>query len=310
MKVEARTLAALVSGDKRALALALARIEEAPEADDTIALLEDAWAAARAHVLGVTGPPGVGKSTLTGCLIRGWRAAGERVAVIAVDPSSKVSGGALLGDRIRLAVEPDEGLFIRSMAARDRLGGLAPDTVAAATLMRAAFDRVLIETVGVGQSETDIALAADTVLLCLQPASGDLVQFMKAGIVEVPDVIAVTKADMGAPAQRTLREARTMLGGGRGAEGWTVPVLATSATADSGIGELLAEIDRHRGWLLAEGRLPARRAERERRWLEAALRDRFGSDGLARLGVIPEHAAQSPFAQLRAMSKQLRKERS
>jgi LAO/AO transport system kinase len=136
------------------------------------------------------------------------------------------------------------------------------------------------------------------------------VQFMKAGIVEVPDVIAVTKADMGAPAQRTLREARTMLGGGRGAEGWTVPVLATSATADSGIGELLAEIDRHRGWLLAEGRLPARRAERERRWLEAALRDRFGSDGLARLGVIPEHAAQSPFAQLRAMSKQLRKERS
>jgi LAO/AO transport system kinase len=310
MSAKAPSLTSLAAGGKRALAAALARIEEAPEADDTIALLDQAWAAARAHVLGVTGPPGVGKSTLTACLIRAWRAAGERVAVIAVDPSSKISGGALLGDRIRLAVEPDEGLFIRSMAARDRLGGLAPDTVAAAALMRAAFDRVLIETVGVGQSETDIALAADTVLLCLQPGSGDLVQFMKAGIVEVPDVIAVTKADMGAPAQRTLREARTVLGGARGHEGWVVPVLATSATAETGIGELLAAIDGHRDRLASEGRIAQRRAERERRWLEAALRDRFGSDGLARLGTIAEAASLSPFNRLRDLSAQLRKERS
>ncbi|HVG81860.1 MAG TPA: GTP-binding protein [Methylomirabilota bacterium] len=310
MSAPAPTLAALASGDKRALASALARIEEAPEADDTLALLDQAWAAARAPVLGVTGPPGVGKSTLTACLIRAWRAGGERVAVIAVDPSSKISGGALLGDRIRLAVEPDQGLFIRSMAARDRLGGLAPDTVAAAALMRAAFDRVLIETVGVGQSETDIALAADTVLLCLQPGSGDLVQFMKAGIVEVPDLVTVTKADMGAPAQRTLREARTMLGGARAAEGWTVPVLATSATAETGVSELRAAIDGHREWLSAEERLAARRAERERRWLEAALRDRFGSDGLARIGTVAEAASLSPFSRLRDLSAQLRRERS
>ncbi|MDF2765292.1 MAG: methylmalonyl Co-A mutase-associated GTPase MeaB [Rhodospirillales bacterium] len=310
MSAKAPTLSALTAGGKRALAAALARIEEAPEAEDTIALLDQAWAAGRAHVLGITGPPGVGKSTLTASLIRAWRAAGERVAVIAVDPSSKISGGALLGDRIRLAVEPDEGLFIRSMAARDRLGGLAPDTVAAAALMRAAFDRVLIETVGVGQSETDIALAADTVLLCIQPGSGDLVQFMKAGIVEVPDVIAVTKADMGAPAQRTLREARTMLGGVREAGGWRVPVLATSATAGTGIGELLADIDRHRDWLLSDTRLAARRADRERRWLEAALRDRFGSDGLQRIGAIAESASMSPFQRLRDFSAQLRKQRS
>jgi LAO/AO transport system kinase len=310
MSAKAPKLSALVSGGKRALALALARIEEAPEAADTIALLDQAWAAPRAHVLGVTGPPGVGKSTLTACLIRAWRSGGERVAVIAVDPSSKISGGALLGDRIRLAVEPDEGLFIRSMAARDRLGGLAPDTVAAAALMRAAFDRVLIETVGVGQSETDIALAADTVLLCLQPGSGDLVQFMKAGIVEVPDLIAVTKADMGAPAQRTLREARTMLGGARATEGWTVPVLATSATTETGIGELLAEIDRHRDWLASEGRLVARRTDGERRWLQAALRDRFGSEGLARIGAIAPSTSISPFARLRDLSAKLRKERS
>ena len=310
MSGKAPKLAALVPGGKRALALALARIEEAPEAADTIALLDQAWAAPRAHVLGITGPPGVGKSTLTASLIRTWRSGGERIAVIAVDPSSRISGGALLGDRIRLAVEPDEGLFIRSMAARDRLGGLAPDTVAAAALMRACFDRVLIETVGVGQSETDIALAADTVLLCLQPGSGDLVQFMKAGIVEVPDVIAVTKADMGAPAQRTLREARTMLGGARATEGWKVPVLATSATTETGIGELLAEIDRHRDWIASEGRLVARRTEGERRWLEAALRDRFGSEGLTRIGAIAQSPSISPFARLRDLSAKLCKERS
>jgi LAO/AO transport system kinase len=133
---------------------------------------------------------------------------------------------------------------------------------------------------------------------------------MKAGIVEVPDVIAVTKADMGAPAQRTLREARTMLGGVREAGGWRVPVLATSATAETGIGELLADIDRHRDWLSSETRLAARRAERERRWLEAALRDRFGSDGLQRIGAIAESASISPFQRLRDFSAQLRKQRS
>lgn len=302
----ASSLVALAGGDKRALAAALARIEEAPEATDTLALLDAAWSASRAHVLGVTGPPGVGKSTLTACLIRAWRAAGERVGVIAVDPSSRLSGGALLGDRIRLAVEPDEGLFIRSMAARDRLGGLAAETMAAATLMRAAFERVLIETVGVGQSETDIALAADTVLLCLQPGSGDLIQFMKAGIIEIPDIVAVTKADLGASAEQTLREARNMPLGARTAGGWDVPVLATSARTSTGIEELLGAVDRHRGWLGAEDRLAHRRVEGERRWLDAALRERFGSEGLARLGSVPAANDRSPFARLRDLSDQLR----
>ncbi len=305
----APSLAAVIGGDKRALAAALARIEEAPEAADTLALLEAAWTGARAHVLGVTGPPGVGKSTLTAAMIRAWRAAGDRVAVVAVDPSSRLSGGALLGDRIRLALEPDEGLFIRSMAARDRLGGLAAETMAAATLMRAAFDRVLIETVGVGQSETDIALAADTVLLCLQPGSGDVIQFMKAGIVEVPDIVAVTKADLGASAERTLREARTMLPGARAAGGWSVPVLATSATARTGIEELLDAVDRHRGWLGVEDRLAHRRKEGERRWLDAALKERFGSEGVARLGPVAAADSLSPFARLRDLSDRLRGER-
>ena len=302
-------LSTLASGDKRAMAAALSAIEEAPEAADRLALLDAAWVQARAHAVGVTGPPGVGKSTLTACLIRAWRRAGERIGVIAVDPSSKISGGALLGDRLRLAVEPDAGLFIRSMAARDRFGGLAPDTVAAATLMRAVYDRVLIETVGVGQSETDIAIIADTVLLCLQPGSGDLLQFMKAGIVEVPDVITVTKADFGVPADRTLSEARAMLGAGAAVEdAWAVPVLATSAVAGTGLEALLAEIDRHRDWLSAEGRLAARRSEQEGRWLETALRDRFGSDGLARLGPIAAAESTSPFARLRELSARLRAE--
>jgi LAO/AO transport system kinase len=301
------TLDALASGGKGAMAAALAQIEEAPVAEETLGLLEAAWGATRAHVIGITGAPGVGKSTLSACLLRAWLGAGERVGVIAVDPSSRSSGGALLGDRLRLAVEPDPGLFIRSMAARDRLGGLAPDTVAAATLMRAIYDRVLIETVGVGQSETDIAIAADTVLLCLQPGSGDLVQFMKAGIVEVPDAIAVTKADFGAPASRTLREARAALraeGGGAGDE-WGVPVLATSASTGAGIDTLLTEIERHRDWLESDGRLAQRRHERAQQWLKAELRDRFGTEGLGRLGLVHLDVGCSPFSRLRELSQQL-----
>lgn len=288
------------------MAAALAQLEEAPFAQETVALLEDAWRAASAHVVGITGAPGVGKSTLSACLIRAWLATGERIGVIAVDPSSRRSGGALLGDRLRLAIEPDPGLFIRSMAARDRLGGLAPDTVAAATLMRAVYDRVLIETVGVGQSETDIAIAADTVLLCLQPGSGDLIQFMKAGIVEVPDVVAVTKADLGGPASRTLREARAALGGATevGNE-WKIPVLGTSASTGSGISALLTEIERHRDWLGSGDLLKQRRHARAQQWLTAELRDRFGREGLARVGRIDLTLGCSPFSRLRELSDQL-----
>ncbi len=181
------TLAALASGGKPALAAALAALERAPEDESTLALLDAAYAAPRGQVVGVTGPPGVGKSTLLGALIALWRGEGQSVGVIAVDPSSRRSGGALLGDRTRLRTDPaDAGVFVRSMAARDKLGGLAALTHSAMVLMRALFDRVLIETVGVGQSETDVAGAADTVVLCVQPGSGDSLQFMKAGIVEIP----------------------------------------------------------------------------------------------------------------------------
>ncbi|MDQ6746189.1 MAG: ArgK protein, partial [Actinomycetota bacterium] len=167
---------------------------------------------ARAHVVGITGPPGVGKSSLLGLLVAQWRHRGRSVAVLAVDPSSRRSGGSLLGDRARIQVDPsDRSVFIRSTAAGERLGGLAPATRAAAAALAVAFDVVVIETVGVGQSETDIADLADTVAVVVQPGSGDVLQFLKAGIMEVPDVLVVTKADLGRVAMRALSDLRSAL---------------------------------------------------------------------------------------------------
>ncbi|MEM7508743.1 MAG: GTP-binding protein, partial [Pseudomonadota bacterium] len=167
---------------KVGLARALAALEASPDAPEVTGLLDVAHRAPIGVVLGLTGPPGVGKSTLIDSLIRALRARGKTVAVIAVDPSSRISGGALLGDRTRFSTDPeDEGVFVRSMAARDRLGGVAEITYPASILMRALYDLVIVETVGVGQSETQIADMADMVAFCAQPGSGDALQFMKAG---------------------------------------------------------------------------------------------------------------------------------
>jgi LAO/AO transport system kinase len=199
---------------------------------------------APAHIVGVTGPPGAGKSTLLSALVRVWRARSGTVAVLAVDPSSKRSGGALLGDRARIDADPaDRGLFIRSMAAGERLGGLAPATRAGAQALAAAFDVVVIETVGVGQSETEVAEAADTVAVVVQPGSGDVLQFLKAGIMEVPDVLVVTKADLGVVAQRAVRDLRSALRS-LGDSAAVVPV--SSIHPVSGIEELADALEAHR----------------------------------------------------------------
>ena len=213
---------------------------------------------APAHVVGVTGPPGAGKSTLLSALVRVWRAGGRSVAVLAVDPSSRRSGGALLGDRARIDADPaDRGLFIRSMAAGERLGGLAPATRAAAQALSAAFDVVVVETVGVGQSETDVAEVADTVAVVVQPGAGDVLQFLKAGIMEVPDVLVVTKADLGTVADRAVRDLRMAL---RSLAG-KAPVLAVSSIPPpAGIEALAAALDEHRAGLdVAAARTRARR---------------------------------------------------
>jgi len=210
------------------------------------------------HVIGVTGPPGAGKSTLLSVLARTWRTRGRTVAVLAVDPSSKRTGGALLGDRARIDADPaDRGLFIRSTAARDRIGGLAPSTRAAAHALAAAFDVVVVETVGVGQSETEVAETADSVAVVVQPGAGDVLQFLKAGIMEVPDVLVVSKADLGRTAARAVRDLRLALR----ALGDGAPVLAVcSIHPVAGVEELADALDAHRAGLdLAAVRTRARR---------------------------------------------------
>lgn len=286
-------------GGKAALARALARLERAPDAPDTVALLDAAYAEPRAHVVGMTGPPGVGKSTLMNALIAGWRGRGRRVACIAVDPSSRRSGGALLGDRTRLSTDPeDPDIFVRSMAARDRLGGLAGLTVSAMVLMRALYDVVLIETVGVGQSETDVVGVADTVLFCVQPGSGDSLQFMKAGIAEIPHLVVVTKADMEQAARRARSDVlgALSLGGHEGeGEGWSVPVLLVSSQRREGVDDLIAAIDAHAAFLAGGGRLGRARHAQAQSWLIEGVRERWGREGVARAGSLDLPPAQSPF---------------
>jgi LAO/AO transport system kinase len=216
-------------------------------------------AEAPGHVIGVTGPPGVGKSSLLSRLLGEWRRRGRSVAVLAVDPTSRRSGGALLGDRARIEVDPsDRHVFIRSTAAGNRLGGLAPATRAAAAALSAAFDVVVIETVGVGQSETEVADVADTIAVVIQPGSGDVLQFLKAGIMEIPDVLVVTKADLGRIATRAVADLRAALRSLGAAE---TPVVAVSAVPPgSGIEDLVDALEAHRARLdLADQRLRARR---------------------------------------------------
>lgn len=234
---------------------------------------------APAHVVGITGPPGVGKSSLLSRLLSAWRRDGRTVAVLAVDPTSRRSGGALLGDRARIEADPvDRGVFIRSTAAGDRLGGLAPATRAAVTALAAAFDVVVIETVGVGQSETEVADVADTVAVVVQPGSGDVLQFLKAGIMEVPDVLVVTKADLGQPATRALSDLRAALRSLGEAD--TAVVSVSSLAPGSGIDELVAALDAHRHRL----DLPARRLRARRMHALADFTAEFGERGLRSLG--------------------------
>lgn len=298
------TLDGLKGGGKVALARALAQIEAKPEAPETVALLAEAYRQPRAHVVGITGPPGVGKSTLLNALITGWRKRGRTVGVVAVDPSSRRSGGALLGDRTRLSTDPeDQGIFVRSMAARDRLGGLAELTIGAMVLMRALYDVVLIETVGVGQSETDVVRVADTVIFCVQPGSGDSLQFMKAGIAEIPHIVLVTKADMDREARRARADVEGALSLSEQEGGWEIPVLLVSSMRGDGVDDAIDTIDRHAG-ALAPHRDARRRAQGED-WLLEFVRERFGRDGVRRAGALTLPGDADPFTRLAEVSDRL-----
>jgi LAO/AO transport system kinase len=281
----------LLAGDKRALARAISLVED----DDP-----EGWALVReiypqtgkAAVVGFTGPPGVGKSTLIGGLVKNARGAGREVAVLSIDPSSPFTQGALLGDRIRLSEHfLDPGVFIRSMASRGSLGGLSEATLQAALLMDASGkDEVYLETVGVGQAEVDIIDHADTVVLALMPGSGDSIQALKAGVMEIPDVIVVNKADH--PLTDTMvREIRGVLSLGPKTD-WRVPIVRTQASLGEGIEELAERIAEHRAHIAAEGTLEERRRRnlrnevmelatvRLRRRLEESVRDDAGLQDL------------------------------
>jgi LAO/AO transport system kinase len=248
----------LLAGDKRALARAISLVEnDDPEGWELVRRVYPKTG--RAAMVGFTGPPGVGKSTLIGTLVKHARDRDRDVAVLSIDPSSPFTKGALLGDRIRLSDHfLDPGVFIRSMASRGSLGGLSEATLQAALLMDAAGkDDVFLETVGVGQAEVDIIDHADTVVLALMPGSGDSIQALKAGVMEIPDVIVINKMDH--PLTDTMvREVRAVLSLGP-EQSWQVPVLTTEAVRAEGIEEVAAAIDEHRAHIKAEGTLEERR---------------------------------------------------
>lgn len=303
MRSGAPTLAGVRAGGKPALARAFLALEAAPEDEATLALLDAAHARPMGHVVGLTGPPGVGKSTLASVLIGAARRRGRTVAVILVDPSSRQSGGAILGDRTRLRLDPeDDGVFVRSMAARLRLGGLADLCPAGVCLLRALFGLVLVETVGVGQSETDVSDLVDTVVLAIQPGSGDSLQYLKAGIAEIPDIAVVTKADLGPIAERAAEEAEAAL---RLVGRASTPVIRAAAGHGRGVAELLDAMDTHWRGLSGSGELGRRRERQATAWIERALLDEVGRRGVARLRAIerdiPPAAGVSPFRHLAAL---------
>jgi LAO/AO transport system kinase len=256
----------LLSGDKRALARGISLVEnDEPEGWELVRAVYPHTG--NASVVGFTGPPGSGKSTLIGALVAHKRKEDRQVAVLSIDPSSPFRGGALLGDRIRLSEHfLDPGVFIRSMATRGALGGLAEASLQAALLMDAAGkDDVFLETVGVGQAEVDVIDHADTVVLVLIPGSGDSIQALKAGVMEIPDIIVVNKADH--PLTDTMvREIKGVLSLGS-QEGWKVPILKTEAVRGTGVDDLAAKLAEHRAYVEAEGSL----AERRRRNLMAEV---------------------------------------
>jgi GTPase len=269
-----------LEGSPRAVARLISLVEDAsPRLREVTAALTPL--AGKARIIGLTGSPGVGKSTSTSALVSAFRARGRRVGVLAVDPSSPFSGGALLGDRVRMqdhATDPE--VFIRSMASRGHLGGLAWATPQAIRVLDAAgCDVILVETVGVGQAEVAVASLADSTVVLVAPGMGDSIQAAKAGILEVADIFMVNKADRDG-AQQTIRDLRTMVAlAERGPDAWKPPIVSTVAVKNEGIDDVVAALDKHYDWLTAGGALRRRRLARARDEIEAiavtALRERM-----------------------------------
>jgi len=276
----ARTLA----GERVPLARAISQVEN--ESPDAVPLLDACFArTGRAFRIGITGPPGAGKSTLVTRLAQEYRRRGETVGIVAVDPTSPFSGGALLGDRVRMAeLAGDDGIFIRSMATRGSLGGLAVHTSQVCDVLDAAgFSRLLIETVGVGQSELEVAETADSTAVVLVPESGDGIQAMKAGLMEIGDLFVINKADREG-AERAAYGIHTALELRTGGAGWTPPVLLTVASQGTGVEELVDRFEEHLAYLQGHAGLELRRRKRLEQHLEDLLRARLWVGLRARIG--------------------------
>jgi len=302
----AELIAGVLARDPRSIARLLSRAESGT--GEARAALDVMFAkAGRAHVVGMTGVPGSGKSTLVAKLAKRVRASGRTIAIVAVDPSSPFSGGAILGDRIRMAeLGGDPGVFVRSMATRGALGGLARGTLEAVDVLDAAgFDLVIIETVGVGQDEVEVARAAHTTVVVSPPGLGDDIQAIKAGILEIADIHVVSKCDK-PDADRTISDLKTMLMLGLASGrtlGWPIPVLAVAALRDEGIDALVEAIDRHRDMLERSGEIANRRRDiAQRRVLRAGedlLRERFARSRDGHIAVLLEEVVarrRSPHA--------------
>jgi LAO/AO transport system kinase len=300
---------AVLHGSPRAVARLISLAESWP-AEAVLELRALHPHTGRGYVVGVTGPPGTGKSTLIDALVRGLRQQGRRVGVVAVDPTSPFTGGAILGDRIRMqSHSTDPGVFVRSMATHGYLGGLAPATMAAVEVLDAyGCDLILVETVGTGQAEVDIVGTADTVVVVTVPHLGDSIQTLKAGIMEIGDLFVVNKADRG-EADRTATEITMMLGLAPDRSGWRPPVLLTTATQDVGIQEVLRAVEQHRDYQERHGLLHRRRQMRRRREIlqivEERLRNRVltgaGGDRLDDLAARVVRGEIDPYAAAEAL---------
>jgi len=283
----------------------LEQVEINRDTKKIISQLDDLHSKAKSHVIGITGPPGAGKSSLVDKLIGEIRKNKKSVGIIAIDPSSSKSGGALLGDRTRLLLDPnDNDVFVRSMAAKDFLGGLSELTFPTMTVMRSIFDFVIIETVGVGQSETNVKDLVDTVILCVQPGSGDTIQFMKSGIFEIPDIVVVTKSDIEKIANLTYSELNKSKNYFKSTNDWNIEIIKTSVVKNIGIDFLFKEIDRRWLWLKKNKKIQHQRIDQDISWITKTIMREFGTNGVKKIDKLLTYK-EKPFSSLQKLKKKL-----
>ena len=283
----------------------LEQVEINRDTKKIISQLDDLHSNAKSHVIGITGPPGAGKSSLLDKLISEIRKNKKSVGIIAIDPSSSKSGGALLGDRTRLLLDPnDNDVFVRSMAAKDFLGGLSELTFPTMTVMRSIFDFVIIETVGVGQSETNVKDLVDTVILCVQPGSGDTIQFMKSGIFEIPDIVVVTKSDIEKIANLTYSELNKSKNYFKSTNDWNIEIIKTSVVKNIGIDFLFKEIDRRWLWLKKNKKIQHQRIDQDISWITKTIMREFGTNGVKKIDKLLTYK-EKPFSSLQKLKKKL-----